>query len=389
MPFEPFDTFRSPQIDPPPFRSMEELGLRELEQLRLVLRGDSVVDWRHLNFTSRSQIDDFLRLHLLDHEDPNDRAQMRRLLKEAVDYLRSTYHYRLADAVAEPYEIQDLFLYASGRHPRRVGLFQKIACIILKVVHVIHHMEGRELLFRTPIAPSVLARMVDERIMQTFAEMKKQGLPIVEVSGSIKTQHSLITKLIAKRDTVAAQVYDKIRYRVITRERDDVVLVLDYLMRTLFPFTLIVPSQTENSLIDFEKLVAGNDHLRTFGHKLHMPIKAGQRDVSQTMNPFSGRSYRVLNFVVDMPARIDAFLPADDPRPDRPRTVFSWVEFQMMDLATATENERGENSHERYKARQLEKVLSRLSKGLVVPKGRSVMKPWEEDDQGRGEGGLF
>lgn len=377
MAFESLDPIRSQQASAPPFLSMDQLGLRELEQLRLVLRGDSVVDWRHLNFASRSQVDDFLKLHLLDHEDPNDRALMRRLLKEAVDYLRSTYHYRLADAVAEPYEVQDLFLYASGRHPRRPGLYQKLACIILKVVHVIHHMEGRELLFRTPIAPSVLARMVDDRIMQTFSEMKKRGLPIVEVSGSIKTQHSLITKLIAKRDTVAAQVYDKVRYRIITREREDVVLVLDYLMRTLFPFTLVVPSQTENSLIDFEQLVSDNEHLRALGPRLHLPIKP-ERDVSQTMNPFSGKSYRVLNFVVDMPARIDAFLSPDDPRSDRPRTVFSWVEFQMMDLATAIENERGENSHECYKARQREKVLRRLSKGLVVPKGSTVVNPWED-----------
>lgn len=377
MAFESLDPIRPAQSQSPPFLSMDQLGLRELEQLRLVLRGDSVVDWRYLNFASRTQVDDFLKLHLLDHEDPNDRALMRRLLKEAVDYLRSTYHYRLADAVAEPYEVQDLFLYASGRHPRRPGLYQKLACIILKVVHVIHHMEGRELLFRTPIAPSVLARMVDERIMQTFSEMKKRGLPIVEVSGSIKTQHSLITKLIAKRDTVAAQVYDKVRYRIITREREDVVLVLDYLMRALFPFTLVVPSQTENSLIDFEKLVSDNEHLRALGPKLHLPIKP-ERDVSRTMNPFSGKSYRVLNFVVDMPARIDAFLSPDDPRPDRPRTVFSWVEFQMMDLATAIENERGENSHECYKARQREKVLRRLSKGLVVPKDSSVLKPWED-----------
>ena len=52
----------------------------------------------------------------------------------------------------------------------------------------------------------------------------------------------------------------------------------------------------------------------------------------------------------------------------------------MMDLETAIENERGENSHECYKARQREKVLRRLSKGLVVPKGTLVASPWEEGD---------
>ncbi|MBQ4334229.1 MAG: hypothetical protein IJC63_02570, partial [Myxococcaceae bacterium] len=80
MASESFDPARLLSGEAPPFLSMDELGLRELEQLRLVLRGDSVVDWRHLNFATRAQVDDFLRLHLLDHEDANDRALMRRLL---------------------------------------------------------------------------------------------------------------------------------------------------------------------------------------------------------------------------------------------------------------------------------------------------------------------
>ena len=381
MSFGSFDNFYDQPPALPPFHTMDELGLRELEQLRLILRGDSVVDWRHLNFSSRSQVDDFLKLHLLDHDDANDRAPMRRLLKEAVDYLRSTYHYRIADAVAEPFEVQDLFLYASGRHPRRPGLYRKIACIILKIVYVIHHMEGRELLARTPVATQALARMVDDRIMRTLSDMKSRGCPIVEASGSLKTQHSLITKVIAKRDTVAAQVYDRVRYRIVTKQREDVVLVLDYLMRTLFPFTLVVPSQTENSLIDFEKIVSEHDNLRALGPSLQEPIEQA-RDVAQTMNPFSGKSFRVLNFVVDMPVRIDAFLPPDAPRPDRPRTVFNWVEFQMVDEAQAEENERGENSHDRYKERQRQKVLTRLSRGLVVPKGQArlpEMQDWTGD----------
>lgn len=370
--------------DPPapvPFHTMEQLGLSELEQLRLVLQGDSPVDWRHLNFATRSQVDEFLKLHLLDHENMNDRALMRRLLREAVDYLRSTYHYRIADAVAEPFEVQDLFLYASGRHPRRPGMYQKIACIILKVVHVIHHMEARELLSRTPVATSTLSAMVDERVTKAVTDMKALGLPIVDFSGSLKTQNSLITKYIAKQDTLSAQVFDRVRYRIITRRRDDVVLVLDYMLRTLFPFTMVVPSQTENSLIDFQKLVAENENLRGLGPLLHDPIHR-ERDVAHTMNPFSGKSYRVLNFVVDMPLRIDQFLHADAPRADSPRTVFNWVEFQMVDEAQAVENERGENSHDLYKERQRQKVLTRLSRGLVVPKGTEhtpEMQNWMGD----------
>jgi len=386
---EPTSNVTTQLASQPRLHSLEQMSLRDLEVLRLILRGGSVVDWRSLAFDSRDEIDHFLRLHQVNHEDPNDRACTYRLLKEAVDYLRSTFHYRVADAVAEPYEIQDLFLYASGLHPRHPGRYQKIACIVLKVMHVIHHTEGRELLFRTPIAPSVLARMVDDRVMRCASEMKGAGFPVVDFSGSVKTQHSVITKLLAKRDTVATQVYDKVRYRIVTRERSDVLPVLEYLTRVLFPFNLVVPSQTENSLIDFQEVVEQTESLHRYVPELHLPLPHGAVERGHrrpTSNPFSGRGYRVLNFVVDLPLRIDAYLPQDDPRPGRPRTVFSFVEFQIVDLATALENDRGECSHERYKLRQRMRVLRRLSRGLVVPKGQIRSTNGEAGGNGSGNG---
>ncbi len=79
----------------------------------------------------------------------------------------------------------------------------------------------------------------------------------------------------------------------------------------------------------------------------------------------------MLNFVVDLPVRVDDLLPPLDPMADElGRVVFSLVEFQVVDRATALRNEEGDASHERYKKRQLQRVLRRLSRGLVVPKKR-------------------
>ena len=353
--------------------TIDEFGLKELEAVRLILRGGSVVNWRRLAFDDRDEVDRFLRLHLIDPNDPSDRACAHRILKEAVDYLRSQFHYRVADAVAEAYDLADLFLYASGQHPKLPRRYQKIACVVLKVMHVIHHMEGRELLFRTPIASSVVHRLVDERVMACAARMRAAGPAVVEFSGSVKTQHSVITKLLAKRETVAAQVFDKVRYRIITREKSDILPVLEYMTRALFPFNLVVPSQTENTLIDFQQAVEQSPALHKHARELRLPLPQDELQRGRerrTSNPFSSDGYRVLNFVVDLPIRIDAYLGPDDTRPDRPRVVFSWVEFQIMDMATAAENERGDSSHERYKQRQKAKVLRRLSKGLVVPRRR-------------------
>lgn len=350
----------------PSLISLDSMGLRELDTLRHILRGESVVDWTRAPFDDREQVDRFLALHLVDWRNPSDRALAHRILKEAVDYLRSTFHYRVADAVAEPYEIQDLFLFASGHHPRYPRRFQKIACIVLKVMHVIHHTESRELLFHTPIASAVLHQLVDERVLACGAQMREAGFPVVDFSGSVKTPHSTITKLLAKRDTVAAQVFDKVRYRIVVKTEADVLPMLEYLTRTLFPFNLVVASQTENTLIDFARAIERHplrDQLRFSPH--------AQRDrARRASNPFSGESFRVLNLVVDLPIRIDAYLPklGGGGRLGRPSVVFSWVEFQICDERTAQENEKGEASHDAYKARQRDKVLRRLAHGLVLPK---------------------
>jgi uncharacterized protein (TIGR04552 family) len=109
--------------------------------LRLILRGGSVVDWRGLRFREAADVDRFLRLHLYDLDDPRDEARLRAILAQAVEYLRTAYGYRVATAVAEPADPRTLFLLASGvAEPSR---HRRIACVVLKVMHVVHHLEAR------------------------------------------------------------------------------------------------------------------------------------------------------------------------------------------------------------------------------------------------------
>jgi hypothetical protein len=44
--------------------------------------------------------------------------------------------------------------------------------------------------------------------------------------------------------------------------------------------------------------------------------------------------------------------------------VFVLTEFQIVDARTAAANEAGENSHERYKERQMNRVRARLMHGM-------------------------
>ena len=48
------------------------IGLSDLEAVRLILAGNSVVDWNRANFRSLKEVDKFFKLHLIDLEDPTD-----------------------------------------------------------------------------------------------------------------------------------------------------------------------------------------------------------------------------------------------------------------------------------------------------------------------------
>ncbi len=348
--------------------AIDRLDLGDLEILRLILRSDSVIDWKRLHFKTRDEVDHFLRTSLFEPDDAADVRRMRQIHRQSVDYLRKTFRYKVALPVAEPHEIQDLFLLASGAmEPRRL---RRIACVVLKVMHTVHHVEARELLHRARVSEVEIAQMVDHRVRETVERLVQvERLPIVEFEGSAKSRQSVITKLISKRENVAAQVYDRHRYRVVVNDPEALVAVVLALAHELFPFNYVLPGQTQNTLVSLHELVQKSPRLRALGGHLLDEVDEVARNAA---NEFSGHSYRILNFIVDLPLRIDATALATRRERDEDlgRIVFAPVELQVVDRATAQANERGENAHARYKKRQLRQVLTRLSRGLVVPRRR-------------------
>ncbi len=356
--------------DTPALRPLERMGVGELEALRLLLRGGSVIDWRRLEFATLEDVTRFLALNQFDLDDARDERRIRSVLAQAVEYLRVEFGYRVAAPVAEPRDVRDLFLLASGAaEPHR---FRRIACVVLKVMHVSHHRAARELLFRTAIREADLADRVHRRIMTEAERMEEHGLPVVEFRGNTKTRSSLVTKLLAKKESVAAQIFDRVRYRIVTERPEQIPSVVWWLAEHLFPFSYAVPGQSQNNLVRFADVLRAHPRGAEIAAALQLPPDLERKDPAEHRNEFSGKGFRMLNFVVDLPVRVDDLLPPLDPMADElGRVVFSLVEFQVVDQATALKNEEGDASHERYKKRQLQRVLRRLSRGLVVPKKRT------------------
>ena len=104
----------SPALPDLPLRPVKEWGLKELERVRLILRGGSVIEWRKLHFKTHDEVDRFLRLCQIDPSRSWDEEWARTILADSVEYLRKTFDYRVAEPVANPERIHDLFQLIKG-----------------------------------------------------------------------------------------------------------------------------------------------------------------------------------------------------------------------------------------------------------------------------------
>ena len=108
-------------------------------------------------------------------------------------------------------------------------------------------------------------------------------------------------------------------------------------------------------------LVGAADRFERLGMVLLAAEAAnGHAPIEVPFNEFSGPEYRIINFVADLPLRLERLIPKHEMTPELAHVVFVLTEFQVCDKATAQRNESGASSHDAYKQRQHERVRMRL-----------------------------
>jgi uncharacterized protein (TIGR04552 family) len=342
---------------PERLKRLDEFTVADLESVRLILRGDSVIDWHRLNFEDRGQVREFLIANEFHPEEPGDEMRMDGIKREAISYLRRHLEYPIPKPV-ESASVEEMMMIASGRGHR-----QMCACTILKCMHIIHHLEGRELLFVMPLSDQEIFHAVEEKVYRVIGSMLAGGFPITEFVGGRKNKDSLYTKLLSKQETVAAQIYDKLRFRIVTRSKEEIFPVIQYLTRKLFPFNYVMPKQSINSIFHFKQYCSAYPHLKA----MLSEMQAGRDDdYTPTDNQFTADEYKIIHFIVDMPVRLPRKLLERAPSSAWPLgpVIFVICEFQVIDRETESANERGDASHARYKERQRRAVMRRLQLGM-------------------------
>jgi uncharacterized protein (TIGR04552 family) len=276
-----------------------------------------------------------------------------------VNYLEEHLGLHFPDDLRKPDDVREVFVEASktGGFRRR----QIQACVILKLMHVINHLETVELKHQTPLSEAELLDLAERRIVATADKMRQSGFPLVAFYGSRKTRNSGITKLLAKKENTAATIFDKLRFRIVTEGPEHVLPAISWLTENLFPFNYVIPGESHNNLVPLSETLTQPQY-KGLVEGMQGGDLAQDAELKPEDNPFSGDDYRMVNFIVDFPVRVDhlvnvrygALLG---------RTAMVLVEFQVLDRETAKRNEEGENAHKLYKDRQRARVSSRLKKG--------------------------
>ena len=104
-----------PRVARPP--GAGELTLADTDSVRLMLRGDSVIDWHRLSFSDHAEVDRFLRLNEFDPESDVEMERFEDIRSDAVDYLARAFAMAIPDEVAADLPARDLFLVASSTGP--------------------------------------------------------------------------------------------------------------------------------------------------------------------------------------------------------------------------------------------------------------------------------
>ncbi|NOZ01517.1 MAG: TIGR04552 family protein, partial [Deltaproteobacteria bacterium] len=340
--------------------TLDEIKLSDIQAMRLILRGHSVVDWHKLHLHSLDDVKRFLHVNCFDPSDEKDVQRLRHLLRTSADYLEKTFNYHFPEELRNPVSITDLFLIASSSSE-----FQNLACVILKVMHIVNHIEARQLRYRLPVSEDFLYREAEDAVNRTVAELIAAGAPITTYKSSRKSRDSLITKLLAKKNTQASQVFDRLRFRIVTRTALDIIPVLVYLKDHLLPYNYVVPGESRNEILDFQDVIEAIPGLRQYANQLQFDFQLEEAADDEAWNRFSAADFRMINFIVDMPLRVDSLLKnaSDSELEDLGYFVFVLVEFQIFDEQTDRNNQAGDASHAKYKERQKWEVIRRLVYG--------------------------
>lgn len=378
------------------------------DTLGAMVGGQSAIDVPALRVRTYDQAKDYLRAYGYDPDDAVEQATLERHRVEAMDYIESEL---IADeGLTVPADLRHetdvcVLLLAASSELRDER--QRWACAILRVMHTVSHAHSSfEERYGAQIREQILARFRPHVVEGPDGLALGTGPDAIPLSRfdvkSHKPLRSIITKLLHKVENVAADIFDQVGLRFVTRERFDALLVVRYLRtQNVVVFGNVKPSRSRNTLIDMEWLRREMedlddrvDHGGASDEDRLAALRAAVRSLPfpppdlSNPNPHSSTFYRSIQFTarqqIHIPNPLAAQLrlaiaelpPSEEARElatelrahleqDGDQNIFFPFEVQVLDEEAWQLTRSGLAAHTVYKARQRETVKRRVLGGLL------------------------
>jgi len=355
------------------------------ELFNVILTNKSFVDIMRLDVDSYEEGHDYIKNYGFDLDNSFHSEQVFNILNEAKQFIQT---YLLEDPenitpvlTIPPYiqcedDIRNILVMASNKER---DLKQRWACALLRVAHTITHVENDlAKYFFQGIKKQIFSRFMQHLTVNTNGEYilgrgrKKVKLKLFEMK-SEKTKESMIMKLLHKKESVTADIFDRVGVRIITNDKLDVLIVLKYLAEThVISFANVKPSRTRNNLISIDNFLEGIEKLksldisdwseedvRNFLKKFTVFEKEEQEDTTDRIikenNPYSSTMYTSIQITVRH------LITIQDPfNINLTYKFFFPFEIQILDKDSYEESRHGRASHDEYKKNQTVAVRRRV-----------------------------
>ncbi|WP_120497179.1 TIGR04552 family protein [Kiloniella sp. EL199] len=347
----------------------EELKLWAGASLKTVLNGQSIIDSPRLQVSSLEEAEAFLDCYGYDYDQLEDRQEIEAIRQESIDFIEDVLledGEEIPSLVRNQENILHLLMWVSEPEATERSRW---SCALLRVMHTYAHCGSFfNEHYHGQVQDQIFSRF-EQHIRYTSNGIFIGDIELVSYeSRASKSRKSAVLKLLHKAENVAADIFDWIGIRMVTRYPLDALRVLCYLRNhNVVMFANIKPSRSRNSLIDVdwvEERWKGVDDLAQVSadlQEMEYPKEVGR----MSDNVFSGDSYRALQFT----CRQRIKLRDTD---GRPRRFYFPYEIQIQDEESYQTNRNGEASHEQYKQRQVRSARYRVLGTLCRKINRDV-----------------
>ncbi|RME16059.1 MAG: TIGR04552 family protein [Bdellovibrio sp.] len=348
--------------------------------LETLVGGRSPLEIQRLNIQDLDAAYHFIKAYGFDLKKDADKNKVWLYHRRAVTYLQEELllpDEKIPDTLVDPKKLKDigfLLIYASTRG--KENTFQRWACAILKVMHVLVHLDNDLFQkFSSTIQEQILrpiqAHIYEDPVsgIRLGTSQSKEVIPLKKFEiKPFKRSDSSVTKLLAKTDAVAFTLLDKLGVRFVTKTLFDVFCVLRYLVRenivsfphnisdqsnnTLFPINIFM--EVMESLMSYSSEVSAEEVDQLLWERLEK--EKDKAHYRRKENIFTSKSYRFMKFISRRLVTVPLVKEGDK---KEEMSFFYPYEVQILDYPTYLQNLQGEASHEAYKKRQKQKARLR------------------------------